>query len=105
MASPYGNTRDQNFAWMGMPSDWLPITANASGEGQLGNAPAGSPTAGEAVVAGVAVLSSTAGTVVVRTPWGSDRTITLLASVPFSIAVGGIKTGGTLSSVDVAVVY
>jgi hypothetical protein len=103
--NPFGNTRDKNFSWMGLPSDWLSVTASAAGTGQLGNAPAGSPSAGTPVGAGIAVVSATAGTVVVRTPWGDDRTITLLESVPFSIAVGGIKTGGTLSSVQVAVVY
>lgn len=109
---PFGNTRDHNFSWMGLASDWVEVTPNdttallTGASGQLGVAPDGSPSAGSPNV-GIAVYCETAGDLAIRTPWGSTRTIEVAALVPFQTAIRGILSTGTTVSgtIHVAVVY
>lgn len=110
--NPFGNTRDQNFSWMGLASDWVEVTPSdvtallSGAAGQLGVAPSGSPSEGDPNV-GIAVYCETAGDLAIRTPWGDTRTIEVAALVPFQMAIRGILATGTTvaGTIHVAVVY
>lgn len=104
--NPFGNTRDMNFSWMGLASDWVEVTPTATGVGVLGDSPLTSPSAGTRNV-GIAVYCETAGDVEILTPWGDTRIIEVAALAPFQTAIAGIKSGNTTVSgtIHVAVVY
>ena len=103
--NPFGNTRDMNFSWMGLASDWVEVTPTASGVGVLGDSPATSPSAGKPNV-GIAVrVDTTAGTVVWITPWGDTRTMTLAVGEVVQGGIAGIKDTSTAAGIHVAVVY
>ena len=112
MSNPFSNnSRDMRFEWFGLVSDWIEVTPNdatallTGASGQLGVAPAGSPSEGTNSV-GLAFYCETGGTIVVHTPWGSDRTIVVPDKQVFQMAVRGIKsTGTTATDIHVAVVY
>ena len=112
MANPFSdNNRDPRFDWYGLASDWIKVTPSdatavlAGTSGQLGVAPAGSPSAGEANV-GIAFYAEVAGDVEVYTPWGGTRVIPVNAKQHFQMAIRGIKeTNTTATGIHVAVVY
>jgi hypothetical protein len=103
--NPFGNTRDMNFSWMGLASDWVPVTPTATGVGTLGNSPLLSPSAGAPNV-GIAVrVDTTAGTIVWLTPWGETRTQTLAVGETLRTGIAGIISTSTATGIHVAVVY
>lgn len=101
----YENANDHNFSWAGLPSDWVPVTPNSGGTGQL-TAPSGAPQrSASKEMWGIGVKVTVAGDVVVRTPWGVDRTIPVAVGEQLPIAVAGIKDTSTATGIFVAVVY